>query len=200
MILERAGIAGAASIMNAIILTSVLSCGASSLYGSSRMLYSMAREGKAPKWLAKLDKRGVPTNAVILTTIMASSVFLSSIVGAGRIYIALYNISAITGFIIWFGIVWSHYRFRKAYIIQGRRLDDLPYQAGFFPIGPIIAGLFSLLVILGANFSIFEDGNFNWFDFATSYGIIPAFLIIYLWYKIKHKTKMVPLEKCNFSM
>jgi len=200
MILERAGIAGAASLMNAIILTSVLSCGASSLYGSSRMLYSMAQEGKAPKWLGKLDHRGVPINGVILTTVMASSVFLSSFVGTGRIYIALYNISAITGFIIWFAIAWAHYRFRKAYLLQGGKLENLPYRARMFPFGPIVAGVLNLVVIFGANYSVLQAGNFNWFDFITSYGIIPLFIILYLWYKWKYKTKMVPLEQCDFTM
>lgn len=200
MIFERAGIAGAASIMNAIILTSVLSCGASSLYGSSRMLYSMAKEHKAPKIFAKTDKRGVPINAVIVTTLIASSVFLSSVVGTGRIYFALYNISAITAFIIWLGISMAHYRFRRAYVAQGRDLKDLPYRAKFFPMGPILSTILSVVIILGANYTFFLPENFNWFDIITSYGAIPIFIGIYFWYKVKYKTKLVPLEECDFDV
>lgn len=200
MIFERAGIAGAASIMNAIILTSVLSCGASSLYGSSRMLYSMAKENKAPKIFAKTNKKGVPTNAVIVTALIASSVFLSSIVGTGRIYFALYNISAITAFIIWLGIAIAHYRFRKAYVIQGRDLNDLPYKAKLFPFGPIVATILSIVIIFGANYTFLLPENFNWFDVITSYGTIPIFIGIYLWYKIKHKTKIIPLKDCDFDV
>ena len=62
MVFEKAGIAGAASLMNAVILTSVLSAGNSGMYASTRMLYAMAMEGKAPKWLAKVNSRGVPVN------------------------------------------------------------------------------------------------------------------------------------------
>lgn len=200
MIFERAGIAGAASIMNAIILTSVLSCGASSLYGASRMLYSMSTEGKAPRIFAKTDKKGVPLNAVIATTLIASSVFLSSVVGTGRIYFALYNISAITAFVIWLGISISHYRFRRAYVVQGKDLNDLPYRAKYFPVGPIIATVLSIIIILGANYTYFLPGNFNWFDVLTSYGAIPIFIGIYLWYKIKYKTKLIPLEECDFDV
>ena len=59
LIFERAGLAAAASIMNAVILTSILSCGNSSLYVSSRMLYALSKEGKAPKIFGRLNKRGV---------------------------------------------------------------------------------------------------------------------------------------------
>ena len=39
----------AASIMNAVILTAVLSCGNSSMYVASRMLHAMAHSSKAPE-------------------------------------------------------------------------------------------------------------------------------------------------------
>lgn len=52
LIFSKAGIAGAASLMNAVILTSVLSCGNSGMYASTRMLYAMAKEGKPQNVLA----------------------------------------------------------------------------------------------------------------------------------------------------
>ena len=47
LIFERASLA-AASVMNAVVLTSVLSAGNSGMYAATRMLYSLARDGKAP--------------------------------------------------------------------------------------------------------------------------------------------------------
>ena len=67
LIFEKAGVAFAASLMNAVILTAVLSAGNSSLYASTRMLYSMAKDGQAPRIFAKLNKRGVPVAGMILT-------------------------------------------------------------------------------------------------------------------------------------
>lgn len=75
LVFKKAGIAGAASLMNAVILTSVLSAGNSGMYASTRMLYSMAKDKKAPAWLAKVNSRGVPVNSLILTTIVASACF-----------------------------------------------------------------------------------------------------------------------------
>ncbi len=71
MVFKRSGLAFAASLMNAVILTA----GNSGLYASSRMLYSMSKEGKAPKLFEKVNKRGVPMNALYLTTLVACSAF-----------------------------------------------------------------------------------------------------------------------------
>ena len=49
IVFKRAGLAAAASVMNAVILTSVISSANSGMYASTRMLYAMADEGYAPK-------------------------------------------------------------------------------------------------------------------------------------------------------
>ncbi|MGO2033088.1 MAG: amino acid permease, partial [Brevibacterium aurantiacum] len=64
LVFERAGIAVAASVMNAVILTAILSAGNSGLYASTRMLYAMAKEGTAPRLFARLNERGVPVMAL----------------------------------------------------------------------------------------------------------------------------------------
>ena len=79
--LHRTGFTAAASLMNFVILTAVLSCGNSGLYASTRMLYAMAEEGKAPKCFAKVNKRGVPLNALLITTAFGLLAFLTSLIG-----------------------------------------------------------------------------------------------------------------------
>lgn len=200
MVFQRSGIAAAVSIMNAVILTSVLSCGNSGLYAGSRMIYAMAKEGKAPKCFGKLNKRGVPTNALILTAVVASTAFLASLVGDGKIYYILYNLSGITIFIAWLGIAVCHYRFRKAYVAQGRKIEDLKYKAVWYPFGPIFALILCVVVLFGANIWVFKAATFSWFDFITNYGIILVVIGFYLGYKIVNKTKIVPLKECNFEL
>jgi amino acid transporter len=53
------------SIVNVVILLSAWSAGNSYLYLASRMLYSMAVAGDAPKLFVKCTKSGVPYNALI---------------------------------------------------------------------------------------------------------------------------------------
>lgn len=199
IVFQRSGIAAAASIMNAVILTSVLSCGNSGLYAGSRMVYAMAKEGKAPKLFAKLNKRGVPINALILTAAVASTAFFASLIGDGKIYYILYNLSGITIFLAWLGIAICHYRFRKAYAAQGRKIEDLKYKALWYPFGPIFAMILCVVVLFGANIWVFQAETFSWFDFITNYGVIPIFLCLYLGYKKVNNTKMVPLMECDFE-
>ncbi len=65
--LDRIGIPGAADIMNAIVVTAVLSCLNSGIYTGSRMLFALARRGYAPKALVETNKRGVPVKGILLT-------------------------------------------------------------------------------------------------------------------------------------
>lgn len=199
IIFDKAGIAFAASVMNAIILTAVLSAGNSGMYASTRMLWDLARDGKAPKFLAKLNKNGVPVNALIVTSLVGTIAFLASFFGDGVVYVWLLNASGMSGFIAWLGIAISHYRFRKAYVAQGRDLNDLPYRSRLFPFGPIFAFILCAIVILGQNYSAFLGGHIDWTSILISYIGLPLFIIVWLSYKFIKKTKIVPLEECDFS-
>ncbi|WP_249662486.1 amino acid permease, partial [Lysinibacillus fusiformis] len=66
-LMNIAGVSYAASIMNFVILTAILSVGNSCLYASTRLLFSMSQEGMAPKLFGRLTKNKVPLNALIFT-------------------------------------------------------------------------------------------------------------------------------------
>ncbi|MGD8191249.1 amino acid permease [Brevibacillus ginsengisoli] len=200
IVFQKAGLAFAASVMNAVILTSVLSAGNSGMYASTRMLWVLAKEGKAPKFLAKINSRGIPVNALLVTTFIGAFAFLASLFGDGTVYIWLLNASGMSGFIAWLGIAASHYRFRKAYVAQGRDLNDLPYRAKWFPFGPIFAFVICLIVTIGQNYQAFLGGEVDWNGILVSYIGIPLFLALWLGYKFKNKTRIVPLKECNFEV
>lgn len=197
IVFEKAGFAFAASVMNAVILTSVLSAGNSGMYASTRMLWNLAKEGKAPKIFAKLTRQGVPINALILTALIGAFAFLSSLFGDGVVYVWLLNASGMSGFIAWLGIAISHYRFRKAFLVQGRDLRELPYKAKWFPFGPIFAFIICLIVIIGQNYGAFLGDAIDWYGVAVSYIGLPLFLIVWLGYKWSKKTKVVALEQVD---
>ncbi|WP_397538716.1 amino acid permease [Rummeliibacillus pycnus] len=199
LILKKAGIAFAASLMNAVILTAVLSAGNSSVYASTRMLFSMAREGQAPRIFAKLNKRGVPFASMIFTCAIGGLAFLASFFGDGAVYLWLMNAIGITGFIFWLGISISHYRFRKAFLAQGHSLDELPYRAKWYPIGPIFAIACGIIVILAQNFQAFLADNVDWGSVVAAYLGIPLFFILLFGYKMFRKTKLVKLEEIDFD-
>jgi len=187
----------AGNIMNAVILSSVLSAGNSSMYVASRMLYAMAHSRKAPALFGKLNRRGVPVAALLATGLVSTSAFFISLVGDQKIYQIFYNASGISGFLIWLGIAVCHLRFRRAWVAQGHSLDELKFKSRFYPYGPWLAVILFLVVLFGANIWVFQTPVFSWFDFITSYLMIPAFIALYVGHKVWNKTRLVPLLDCN---
>jgi len=59
---------GAAHFMNFVVLTAALSGANAALYISSRMLFSLARDGWAPRRLGHLSRNGAPTYALITSS------------------------------------------------------------------------------------------------------------------------------------
>jgi lysine-specific permease len=198
LVFRNAGLLSAAAVMNAVILTAVLSAGNSGMYASTRMLFTLASEGKAPRMFAKLSKGGVPRNALYATTIVAALCFLSSMFGNQTVYLWLLNTSGMTGFIAWLGIAVSHYRFRRGYVSQGRDLKKLPYLSGFFPFGPVFAFVLCLIITLGQNYQAFLKDTIDWGGVAATYIGLPLFLIIWFGYKLSKGTKVVKYSEMEF--
>ena len=61
----RAGFGPATHVVNAVLLTAVLSVTNSCYYASSRMLLAMAQSGQAPRFFEVVNGRGVPVRALL---------------------------------------------------------------------------------------------------------------------------------------
>ncbi|RUS27956.1 amino acid permease/ SLC12A domain-containing protein [Jimgerdemannia flammicorona] len=194
LVFSKAGISVGASLVNAVILTSVLSAGNSAMYASSRVMMALAREGKAPSFLGYTNKQGVPILSLCFSCVIACVCLVAALVGDGQAFSWLMDITGVAGFISWMGIGASHFRFRKAYVAQGRRLEDLPYRAVWYPFSPLFAVGLCVLIILVQGYVNFTDG-FNAVGFVASYiGIVP-FVFAYVGYKLIVRPKVVgPLE------
>ena len=195
LLYEQAGFAFAASVMNAVILTAILSAGNSGMYSSTRMLFDMAKNGSAPKVFSKLDTRGVPMNALYATTAIAALCFLTTFIGEEQVFNWLLNMSGMCGFIVWLGIAISHYRFRKGYLAQGYKLEDLAYRAKFFPFAPWFAFILCAIVVLGQNYQAVLDGE--WLAVLSTYIGIFLFFAIWIGYKLKRESKLVKYDEMD---
>lgn len=90
---KDAGIAAAASIMNAAILIAVVSAGNTSVYASSRILFALAKNGQAPKIFTTTWKgNGVPLPAMCVSVLIGFVAFFGSIFGQGVVFTWLYNL------------------------------------------------------------------------------------------------------------
>ena len=198
LVFKNAGLAFAASFMNAVILTSVLSAGNSGMYASTRMLYSMSKDKLAFPIFGKTNKYGVPYMSLLATALIVIAIFLLQHI-SGDAYEYIVAASGMTGFIAWVGIAISHYRFRRAFDKQNYDKSKLKYKAKLFPFGPIFAGILCVLVIVGQDVDFIKTGDFNLNRFVITYMGIPVFLAFFIYHKLRYKTKMIPLDKVNLS-
>ncbi|KYH14285.1 amino acid permease [Staphylococcus kloosii] len=196
LVFKNAGLAFAASFMNAVILTSVLSAGNSGMYASTRMLYSMSKDKLAFPIFAKTNKSGVPYLSLLVTALIVIAIFALQHI-SGDAYEYIVAASGMTGFIAWVGIAISHYRFRKAFDKQHYDKSILKYKAKLFPFGPIFAGILCVIVIIGQDVDFIQTGHFNLNRFVITYMGIPVFLAFFIYHKLRYKTKIIPLEKVD---
>ncbi|MGR8011470.1 amino acid permease [Streptomyces hypolithicus] len=66
-VMNKLGVAGAADVMNLVVLTAALSSLNSGLYSTGRILRSMALAGSAPKFTGRMNKGQVPYGGILLT-------------------------------------------------------------------------------------------------------------------------------------
>lgn len=90
---ERMGIAWAADLMNAVVLTAVLSCLNSGLYTASRMLFVLAGRREAPGGLTRTTKGGVPARAILASTLIGYLSVVAAYVSPDTVFLFLLNSS-----------------------------------------------------------------------------------------------------------
>ena len=111
--LDRIGIPGAADVMNAIIVTAVLSCLNSGLYTGSRMLFALARRGDAPKGLLDVNGRGVPVKAILLTTSIGFLSVILAYISPETVFLFLVNSSGAVALFVYLLIAVAELRMRR---------------------------------------------------------------------------------------
>lgn len=136
IVFQMAGSNVAGSFINAVILTSVLSAGNHALYAGTRLLYSLASVGQAPRIFARVSRfTHVPWVALLTTASISGLCFGSSHIGAGQLWTWLQNLVGVSNQLAWVSIGVASIRFRRAMKVQGK-LDRLPYRNWTQPWGP----------------------------------------------------------------
>lgn len=198
IVFNRIGISFAASVINAVILTSLLSAANSMLYTTSRLFYSLAESGQAPKILAKINKK---TRAPLISVIVTCAVILGIVIFAnyndGAVFYILNLLGALV-LIIWFSNIWAMFRVRKAIKLQDKNIDEiLPYKAKGYPYGQYIVVAILLFLFIGS-------GATNIIDYNPT-GLVNHFLpyvvllVIFLVHKWVTKSKLVDLNKVDLT-
>ncbi|HTQ16360.1 amino acid permease [Mycobacterium sp.] len=141
--LKHMGIPGADQLMNAVVLTAVLSCLNSGLYTSSRMLFVLADRGEAPAQLVKISPRGVPHVAIIGSSVVGFLCVLMAWLAPNTVFLFLLNSSGAIILFVYLLIALSQ-------IVLRRRTptEKLRVKMWFFPVLSILTllGIVAVLV------------------------------------------------------
>ena len=136
------------------------------IYSSSRLIYSIGRDGLLPKFLGKLDKKGTPKNSMITITIVIA--FMGGFVPLDQLT-NLVNIGTLIAFL-----------FVSIGIIPLRKNKDIDnskgFQVPFYPVLPIISALLCVLMLTQLQAETWI-ASAVWFAFG---------LILYFSYGVKH--------------
>jgi GABA permease len=111
--LESMHVPAAAQLMNAVVLTAVLSALNSGLYASSRMLFALTRRGDAPAALARLSRNGVPRRAILAGTVFGYAAVVMSYVSPDTVFAFLVNSYGTVAIFVYVLIAFSQLRLRS---------------------------------------------------------------------------------------
>lgn len=169
----------------------------SALYVASRSLVSLAKEGRAPAFFAKTTKNGTPAYALVFSNVLGLVAMLNYKAGPGKVFSYLTAIAGSATYIAWAVIGVTHLRFRKGWVAQGRRVEDLPFRALWFPYGTWFVVLLNTCLVFIAGYSVFVDG-FHVVDFVVNYVVVAVFVVLFMGWKIVKRTKMVDVMEMDF--
>ncbi|HWH89447.1 MAG TPA: GABA permease [Pseudomonas sp.] len=111
--LELMNIPNAKFLVDVVVLIAVASCMNSSIYISSRMLYSLGRRGDAPPALKVTSAAGVPRAAVIASTVIGAGVTLLSYFMPAGLFQFLLASSGAIALLVYLVIAISQLRMRR---------------------------------------------------------------------------------------
>ncbi|KAA8647796.1 uncharacterized protein ATNIH1004_006497 [Aspergillus tanneri] len=195
---KLAGVRVLPHIINAVLLTVVLSAANSNVYSGSRVLLGLVHEGFAPKFFGWVTQRGVPYVSVSFTALFGLLAFMNVSKSGGTVFNWLVNISGVAGFICWCSINLSHIAFMRALKARDLSRDTLPYKAIWQPWLAYYGLFFNTLIILTQGFTAWIP-KFNVSDFWVAYICPILFALLYLGHKIVFRTSFVHLLQADLD-
>ncbi|MER0479911.1 amino acid permease [Streptomyces sp. Edi2] len=111
-VLDSIGVPGAGQIMNIVVFVALLSALNANLYGSSRMVFSLAERGEAPRALLKVSGGGVPRRAVLASVAFGFVSVLLNLKWPDSVFLYMLNAVGAVLLFVWGLIAVSQLRLR----------------------------------------------------------------------------------------
>ncbi|KAJ7303595.1 amino acid permease/ SLC12A domain-containing protein, partial [Mycena albidolilacea] len=155
------------SFMNVVILTSVISA----LFAGARVVYGLSAIGQAPRIFLHTSRNGVPWVAVLAVASVSLIFFGASFLpgGVGQIWTWAQNLAGMSRTPC-IGV--SSWRFRRAWVTQGRKIEELkfPKPLGGFAAPTVVFSTSAIIRIQGWSAC---KGGFDKLSFVSNYTEFP---------------------------
>lgn len=177
-VLEIWHIPYAPDIIKVIIIIAILSSSNTGIYGSARMLWGLSEKGYMPKSWGKINSKGVPINSLIISTIISLIGLVSIWINPKDVFNALVIIAGLSMMFVWMSVSISQYIFRRWYLKEGNKLQDLAYVTPWTPYTQII-GVFGCAIPIIVSCIVGEYRSYIW----TTFGL--TLIIVIMFYTTK---------------
>lgn len=115
LVFRDAGLRGAASVVNFVVITAAASACNSSIYTTGRMLAELTADAHRPgiRRIARLSKHQVPALAVVISSIVIGVAAILNFLMPGAVFTLVSSVATTSFLFIWAAIIGAHLRYIK---------------------------------------------------------------------------------------
>ncbi|KIV86968.1 hypothetical protein PV11_02542 [Exophiala sideris] len=187
--MSNLGVSVMPHITNALMVTSIFSAGNTYTYCATRSLYGLALEGRAPRFLKKCTRNGVPIWAFCIVMLFPLLSFLSVSSGSSQVLTWLINLITAGGVIDYIVMCITYICFFNACKAQGVDRNTFPYTGWFQPYCGYIGLTGMTLVVTFYGYSAFTPWDVaTFFSYYTMVIVAPVLFVVW---KLIKRTKFV---------
>ncbi|MGW7417840.1 amino acid permease [Streptomyces sp. NPDC054863] len=130
-VLDRIGVPSAGTLMNIVVFVALLSALNANLYGSSRMIFSLAERGEAPRGLLRIGPGGVPRRAVLSSVAFGFVSVVLNLLWPDTVFLYMLNAVGAVLLFVWALIAVSQLKLRRR--IEREMPERLTLRMWAFP-------------------------------------------------------------------
>lgn len=145
-IFSQLGLASAASVLNLVVISAVISAINSDIFSTGRMLYGMAANGQAPMVFSRLSRFGVPWMTVLVMGVALLGGVVLNYLLPDRLFMAFASMVTFSVVWVWLMILLSQVAMRRG--LSGPESAALHFPVPFWPYGQVFAIVFMLFIFV----------------------------------------------------
>ncbi|WP_372404347.1 amino acid permease [Acinetobacter piscicola] len=188
LIFQSLNSSGVANVLNFVVLIAAISVYNSCIYCNTRMLHGLAEQGNAPKFLKKVNKRGIPVNAVLLSSAVTALCVLINYIMPSKAFELLMMLVVSALVINWLMISITHLKFRKVMLSTG---EQTAFNSLFAPWSNYLTIAFVFFILIVMSFTP---------DMRIAVVMIPVWLVFLgFMYMAKYRKKAAIMSEVGIS-